>query len=54
MLKQRPQVLHSTLSRETGDCLQYTCVAGKVVQSWGEALICCQGMAERLAGGCDE
>lgn len=46
--------VYSTDSRETGACRQCTCVARKVDESWGAALFCCQGKAERLAGGSDE
>ena len=46
--------VYSTDSIETGACCQCTCVAGKVVESWGVALFWCQGTEERLTGGSDE
>lgn len=53
-IRHKTSGVFSADSRETGVCHQCTCVAGKVVESQGVSLFCCQRTVERLTGGSDE
>lgn len=53
-IRHKTSGVFSADSRETGACHQCTCVAGKVVESQGVSLFCCQRTVERLTGGSDE